>query len=154
MCCFKNAANIYPSSKYEYFPIILLLTNHETLFNMNIVLSINPSFEPISALFTITGLLFIWRAAIGRKRGVYFKSKMSIDWKLMSALKKNCLHLRTGQLLHICKQYSLDILYLFKGRGAEMRPSAFLTFSMHLQWGRLVSLRAPKGIQDGGHQGK
>ena len=52
----KSAANIYPSSTYEYFQVILLLTNHETLFNINIVLSIHQPFEPISALFTITGL--------------------------------------------------------------------------------------------------
>ena len=55
----KSAANIYmyPSSKYEYFAVILLLTNHETLFNLNIVLSFHPPFEPISAFVTITGLL-------------------------------------------------------------------------------------------------
>ena len=39
-CCFKkSAANIYPSSKYEKFPVILLLTNHETIFYINIMLS-------------------------------------------------------------------------------------------------------------------
>ena len=27
----KSAANTYPSSKYEYVPVILLLTNHEAL---------------------------------------------------------------------------------------------------------------------------
>ena len=52
----KCAANIYPPSKYECFPLILLLTNYKTLFNINIVLSFHPPFEPISALFTITGL--------------------------------------------------------------------------------------------------
>ena len=34
----------------------LLLTNHETPYNLNIVLSFHPSFEPITALFTTTGL--------------------------------------------------------------------------------------------------
>ena len=34
----KNAANIYPSNKYDLFPICLLLTNHETLYNLNIVI--------------------------------------------------------------------------------------------------------------------
>ena len=36
---------------------IIFLTNHETLFNLNIGLSIHSPFEPIGALFTkITGL--------------------------------------------------------------------------------------------------
>ena len=50
----KSAANIYPSNKYDFFRVILLLTNHDALFNINIVLSFHPPFEPISALFTIT----------------------------------------------------------------------------------------------------
>ena len=50
----KKVQQLY--SKYEYFPVILLLTNHATFFNINIVLSIHPPFEPISALFTIKGL--------------------------------------------------------------------------------------------------
>ena len=49
----KNSENIYPSRKYEYFPIILLLANPETLFNLYIVLSFHPPFEPISALLQV-----------------------------------------------------------------------------------------------------
>ena len=33
------------------FSVILLLTNHETLYNLNIVLSFHPPFGPITALF-------------------------------------------------------------------------------------------------------
>ena len=47
----KSAANIYPSNKYDFFPVILLLTNHEALFIIHIVLSFHPPFEPISAVF-------------------------------------------------------------------------------------------------------
>ena len=43
-----------------------LLTNHETLYNLYIVLSLHPPFGPITALFTITGL---WPAV-----GSYFNS--------------------------------------------------------------------------------
>ena len=51
----KITAKIYPSNKYNIFPVILLLTNHETPYNLNIVLSFQPPFEPITAPFTITG---------------------------------------------------------------------------------------------------
>ena len=43
----KSAANIYPSNKYDFIPVILLLTNHKAIFNLNIVFS--PPFEAISA---------------------------------------------------------------------------------------------------------
>ena len=52
----KGTANIYPSNKYDFFPVILSLTKHETLNNLNIVLSFHEPFEPITALLTITGL--------------------------------------------------------------------------------------------------
>ena len=52
----KSVANIYRSYKYDFFPVILLLTNHEALFNLNIVLIFHSPFEPISALSTISGL--------------------------------------------------------------------------------------------------
>ena len=35
----KSAANTYQPNKYHFFPINLLLTHHEALFNLNIVLS-------------------------------------------------------------------------------------------------------------------
>ena len=59
-CCFKSAANIYPSNNYDFFPIILLLTNHEALYKLDIVLSFHPHFDPGThqplPFFTITGL--------------------------------------------------------------------------------------------------
>ena len=39
-----------------FFPVFLLLTNHETLYNINIVLIFHPPGEPITTLFTINGL--------------------------------------------------------------------------------------------------
>ena len=52
----KSAANIYQSKKSDFFPVILLFTNHQTLYNLNIMLSCHPPFEPITAYFTIVGL--------------------------------------------------------------------------------------------------
>ena len=52
----KSAANIILSNKYAFFPVVLLMTNHEALYSLNIVLSFHPPFEPITAHFTITGL--------------------------------------------------------------------------------------------------
>ena len=43
----KSAANIYPSNKFDFFAVIILSTNHEALFNLNILLSFHPPFEPI-----------------------------------------------------------------------------------------------------------
>ena len=40
-----------------FFYACLLLTNHETLYNIIIVLSFHPPGEPIATLFTINGLL-------------------------------------------------------------------------------------------------
>ena len=40
-----------------FFPVCLLLTNHETLYNINIVLSYHQPGKPITTLFTINGLL-------------------------------------------------------------------------------------------------
>ena len=39
-----------------FFPVCLLLTNHETLYNIIIVLSFHPSCEPITPPFIINGL--------------------------------------------------------------------------------------------------
>ena len=39
-----------------FFPVCLLLTNHKTLYNINIVLSFHPAGEPITTPFTINGL--------------------------------------------------------------------------------------------------
>ena len=36
----KSATNIYPSNKYDFFPIILLLTNYKALCNLNILLGL------------------------------------------------------------------------------------------------------------------
>ena len=51
----RSAADIYPSNKYDFFPACLFLTNHETLYNLNTVLSFHPPFGPIT-LFAIIGL--------------------------------------------------------------------------------------------------
>ena len=52
--------NICPSDRYDFFLVIflviLLLTNHEALYNLNTVLSFHPPFEPITVFLTITGL--------------------------------------------------------------------------------------------------
>ena len=39
-----------------FFPVCLLLTNHETLYNINIVRSFHPPYEAITTPFTINGL--------------------------------------------------------------------------------------------------
>ena len=39
-----------------FFPVCLLLTNHETLYNINIVLRFHPHCEPITTAFTIDDL--------------------------------------------------------------------------------------------------
>ena len=39
-----------------FLPVCLLLTNHETLYNINIVLSFHPPGELITTLFTVNGL--------------------------------------------------------------------------------------------------
>ena len=49
----KSAAKIYPSNKYDLFPVISLLTNHETPYILNIVLSFHSPFEPITALLKL-----------------------------------------------------------------------------------------------------
>ena len=52
----KSKAKIYPSNKYNLFPSFNIDQSWNTLQLKNIVLSFHPPFEPISALFTITGL--------------------------------------------------------------------------------------------------
>ena len=47
-----NVVEVYLSYKFYFFPVIILLTNHEA-FSTYILCG---AFEPISALFTITGL--------------------------------------------------------------------------------------------------
>ena len=81
---------------------------------------------------------------------------MSTDWTLMSALKKNYFHLREGQLLHICKQFRFDILYLFQGRGSENETLCIYVFFFYanLLGVRVVSFQGQKMIKDGSHQGK
>ena len=50
----KKVQQIY--NKYDFFSENILLTNHETLYYLDIVLSFYRPFEPSTALFTITGL--------------------------------------------------------------------------------------------------
>ena len=52
----KSTAKIYPSHKYNIFPSFIIDQSWNTLQLKNIVLSFHPHFEPISALFTFTGL--------------------------------------------------------------------------------------------------
>ena len=52
----KSTAKIYPSNKYNIFPSFIIDQSWNTLQLKNIVLSFHPPFEPISALFTFTGL--------------------------------------------------------------------------------------------------
>ena len=47
---FQHLQQIYIGLINMIFPLCLLLTNHETLYNLNIVLSFHPPLEPISAL--------------------------------------------------------------------------------------------------------
>ena len=54
--CLKSTAKIYPSNKYNIFPSFIIDQSWNTLQLKNIVLSFHPPFEPISALFTLTGL--------------------------------------------------------------------------------------------------
>ena len=42
---------------------------------------------------------------ITSRPGVYFKSNMSTDFRLMSSSKNNRFHLREAQMLHICKHF-------------------------------------------------
>ena len=52
----KSTAKIYPSNKYNTFPSFIIDESWNTLQLKNIVLSFQTPFEPITALFTITGL--------------------------------------------------------------------------------------------------
>ena len=40
-------------NKYDFFPVCILLTNHETLYNLNIVLSFHPPLESINAFLQL-----------------------------------------------------------------------------------------------------
>ena len=53
---FQNMYQIYTRLINIISFLYLLLTNHETLYNLDIVLSFLPTFERITALFTITGM--------------------------------------------------------------------------------------------------
>ena len=52
----RHTAKIYPSNKYNIFPSFIIDQSRNTLKLKNIVLSFHPHFEPITSLFTITGL--------------------------------------------------------------------------------------------------
>ena len=52
----KSTAKMYTSDKYNIFPNFIIDQSWNTLQLKNIVLSFHPPFEPITALFTITGL--------------------------------------------------------------------------------------------------
>ena len=52
----KSTAKIDPSNKYNIFPSFIIDQSWNTLQLKNSVLSFHPPFEPITALFTFTGL--------------------------------------------------------------------------------------------------
>ena len=52
----KSTAKIDPSNKYNIFPSFIIDQSWNTLQLKNIVLSFHPPFQPITALFTFTGL--------------------------------------------------------------------------------------------------
>ena len=52
----QRTAKIDPSNKYNIFPSFIIDQSWNTLQLKNIVLSFHPPFEPITALFTFTGL--------------------------------------------------------------------------------------------------
>ena len=52
----KRTAKIDLSNKYNIFPSFIIDQSWNTLQLKNIVLSFHPPFEPITALFTFTGL--------------------------------------------------------------------------------------------------
>ena len=52
----KSTAKIYPSNKYNIFPSFIIDQSWNTSQLKNIVLGFHPPFEPITALFTVTGL--------------------------------------------------------------------------------------------------
>ena len=52
----KSTAKIDPSNKYNIFPSFIIDQSWNSLQLKNIVLSFHPPFEPITALFTFTGL--------------------------------------------------------------------------------------------------
>ena len=54
--CFKKYNKDIPVYKYNIFPSFIIDQSWKTLQLKNIVLSFHPPFEPISALFTFTGL--------------------------------------------------------------------------------------------------
>ena len=58
----KSTAKIYPSNKYIYFRSVIIDQSWNTLQLKNIVLRFHPPFEPITALFTISGL---WPTSTG-----------------------------------------------------------------------------------------
>ena len=76
----KSTAKIYPSNKYNIFPSFIIDQSWNTLQLKNIVLSFHPPFQPITALFTITGL---WPVGLPLARGklvceFYFHLTVSI----------------------------------------------------------------------------
>ena len=101
----------------------------------------------------------IWRAATGRKCWwkirLYFKSKMSTDWTLTSALKMNCFHWGRDNCCTFASNFDLIFCIWFKAGEQKMRPCTFMIFFLcKFAAGRVVSFRGQKVIKDGGHQGK
>ena len=64
----KSTAKIDPYNKYNIFPSFIIDQSWNTLQLKNIVLSFHPPFEPITALFTFTGLWPTVRESVGLPR--------------------------------------------------------------------------------------
>ena len=72
----KGTAKIDPSNKYNIFPSFIIDQSWNTLQLKNIVLSFHPPFEPITALFTFTGLwpLVLKKIEVKNERWRHIKS--------------------------------------------------------------------------------
>ena len=94
----KSTAKIDPSNKYNIFPSFIIDQSWNTLQLKNIVLSFHPPFEPITALFTFTGL---WPKAITHFRQ---RTKKIVKFKPINILK----HIYIVCLHHLPQIYSRE----------------------------------------------
>ena len=90
----KSTAKIYPSNKYNILPSFIIDQSWNTLQLKNIVLSFHPPFEPISALFTFTGLwpeMLAARAPQAKKHAIWNRFEYRSGWSVLESIPK-CLH--------------------------------------------------------------
>ena len=72
----------------------------------------------------------------------------------MSALKKNCFHLRGDNCCAFASNFDMIFCICFKAGDQKMRPCAFIFFSMQSCRVGWSASEAKKVIKDGCHQGK